>query len=316
VDGRVAREERGHWSNYVRGVVAVLLAEGHRGPGLDLTISGDVPRGAGLSSSAALEVAVAGALRVAWQIGIDDRSLAELARRAESDFVGVHCGIMDQYAAALSREGHALLIDCRTQEAEHIPLTLDEHDLVVVVVHSGVARSLDSSAYNQRRIECYEALRRLRDAMAPHRPASLRDVRPSDLEAHKTALPELLQRRARHVVTEIDRVASAIRALRAGKTEAFGSLMYDSHASLRDDFEVSCDELDLLVQLAQETPGVLGSRLTGAGFGGCTLSLVRRAALEDFETAVVRRYAKETGMSPSMMRCAPSDGLSVEVMTR
>jgi len=311
LDGCIGRDDVRSWSNYARGVVWVLREEGYDGPGLDLAISGDVPIGSGLSSSAALEVAVLGALREAWGLDLGDRRLALLAQRAENEFVGVRCGIMDQFAAALGVADHALLIDCRSLQYETVPLRLDDHSLALVVVDSGVPRRLEQSAYNRRREECAEALRWLREVIRERPLAALRDVSIADLEEHGGTLPPTLLRRVRHVATEMERVDAGVRALRAGDIEAFGRLMNESHASLRDDFEVSCPELDRLVTLAQNTSGVLGARLTGAGFGGCTVNLVRVEALETFDEQVVGRYHRETGLSASMYVCRPADGLRV-----
>jgi galactokinase len=305
---QIERDEQGPWSNYVRGVVSVLLAEGRSGPGLAVIVTGDVPIGAGLSSSAALEVALLGAVRAAWGLEFNGERLALLAQRAEHEFVGVQCGVMDQLASALSEPGHALLLDCRSLRYEHVSLPLAEHGVVLAVIDSGVTRRLETSAYNRRREECAEALRVLQRVM-PRPPNVLADVSGADLAEHGAALPPELLRRARHVVTETARVRHAVRALRSGDFEAFAALMNASHASLRDDFEVSCPELDRLVALAQAHAGTLGARLTGAGFGGCTVNLVRAEALAGLERDVVEPYARETGLRAGMYVCRPAGGL-------
>jgi galactokinase len=311
LDGCIERDEEHSWSNYLRGVVWALREEGWSGPGLDLVATGDVPIGSGLSSSAALEVAVLGALREAWGLDLDGRRLALLGQRAENEFVGVRCGVMDQFAAALGVAGHALLIDCRSLEYETVPLRLAERGLALIVVDCGVPRRLGQSDYNRRREECAEALRLLREAMAERPPAALRDVSMAELEEHGRGLPAPLRRRVRHVVTEMKRVEAGVGALRDGDLEAFGRLMNNSHASLRDDFEVSCPELDRLVNLGQSLSGVLGARLTGAGFGGCTVNLVREDVVEAFDDKVVGRYNHETGLSGKMHVCRAADGLRV-----
>ena len=305
------RDEERPWSNYLRGVLWALRDEGFLGPGLDMAVAGDVPIGAGLASSAALEVAALGALRSAWGLQLDGRRLALLGQRAENAFVGVQCGIMDQFAAALAVADHALLIDCRSLEYEAVPLGLTERGLALLVADSGVPRRLESSEYNRRRQECAEALRLLQAAMAERPPAALRDVSAADLAAHVAVLPPALQRRVRHVVTEMERVRASVDALRQGRIEEFGRLMHASHASLRDDFEVSCPELDRMTDLARAVPGVLGARLTGAGFGGCTVNLVREEALAAFQTHVVERYSRETGLSGRVYVCRATDGLCV-----
>ncbi len=291
------------WRNYVRGVAWALADSGFGLRGVDLAISGDVPRGAGLSSSAAIEVAVAGALAAARGLSAGERQLALLCQRAENAFVGVPCGIMDQFAAALGVAQHALLIDCRSLESEAIPFAVS-NDIAVVVVDSQVPRRLSETAYNQRRQDCAEAARLLGVA-------SLRDADAELLRVYRERLPEDLWRRARHVVRENQRVLDAVAALRGGGLEAFGALMYASHESLRDDFSVSTPELDLLVELARRTEGVLGSRLTGAGFGGSSVSLVRRQRLDEFHARVLEEYRKQTGLEGEMHVCSIVDGLRV-----
>ncbi len=294
----------GGWRNYVRGVAWALSGAGHSLRGLDLLIAGDVPIGAGLSSSAALEVALTAAFRAACGLSIDDRELALLAQRAENDFVGVQCGIMDQLAAVFGRRDHALLIDCRSLEVEPLPLPLEQLGMRLIIVDSAVRRTLSQSAYNQRRHECLRAA----DLLGV---AALRDVDESSLESRGKALPQHLFRRARHVVTEEARVLAAASALRCGDLDALGRLLFESHESLRDDFCVSCPELDLLVELAGRVDGVLGARLTGAGFGGCTLNLVREEAVDEFRRRVVGEYRRATGLRAETHLCRPSDGLKL-----
>jgi galactokinase len=294
-DGRA-----GGWRDYVRGVAWAFAEAGHPTAGADLAIGGDVPQGAGLSSSAAIEVAVAGALAATGRVELAGLQVARLARRAENEFVGVQCGIMDQFASALCRSGHALLVDCQSLEVKHIPLALEEQGVSIVIIDSKVPRRLADTAYNRRMEECGEAARAL----------SLESLR----EAGETAvevLPEPLRRRARHVVRENLRVTAAVAALGSRDVDRFGALMFESHASLRDDFEVSCRELDLLVELALSAEGVLGARLTGAGFGGCTVNLVRGEMLDGIRGAVVERYRDETGLPAEMHVCRAVDGLKV-----
>jgi galactokinase len=292
----------GHsWRNYVRGVCWALTQALGPLPGAHLLLTGDVPQGAGLSSSAALEVAVAGAMVAAAGGEISRKDLALLCQRAENEFVGVRCGIMDQMAAALGRKGNALLIDCRTLEAEPVPLP---HDITVAVVDSKVRRRLVSTAYNRRREECAEAARKLG---VP----SLRDLRPDALERARSAIPPVLYRRARHVVSENARVLGAVQAMRRDDAAALGLLLYESHESLRRDFEVSCPELDLLVALAQRLPAVLGARLTGAGFGGCTVNLLRPTGAGDFCSFISREYTKATGLEPAIYICEAEEGLTI-----
>jgi galactokinase len=311
LDGAIAREAERPWSNYLRGVVWALREEGCTGCGLDLAVAGDVPIDAGLSSSAALEVAALGALRAAWGLELDGRRLALLAQRAEHEFAGVQCGIMDQLSAVFGATDCALLIDCRSLACEPVPLPLAARGLCLAVVHSGVPRRLEASAYNRRREECAEALRLLQQALPQRALRALRDVTRADLDG--AALPAVLRKRVRHVVTELARVEESVRALGAGDLEAFGRLMAASHESLRGDFEVSCPELDRLAELARAVRGVLGARLTGAGFGGCTVNLLRSDALDAFRAQAVERYRHETGLAAELYLCRASDGLRVRV---
>jgi galactokinase len=307
----IGRREGDAWSNYVRGVAAVLRETGYDLGGLELAIEGDVPIGAGLSSSAALEVALLGAFRAACDLAIEARDAALLAQRAENEFVGVGCGIMDQMAAVLGRRDHALLIDCRSLETQSVPLNLTQHGLKIVVADTGVRRQLSDSAYNQRREECERAVELLGNVTPYQKPRSLRDITPEYLEAMGSGLPEALLRRARHVVRENERVLKSVEALRQGELEAFGGLLYSSHESLADDYEVSSAELDLMVELARAVEGVVGARMTGAGFGGCTVSLVREEALERFGREVVEKYRQRTALPAEMYVCEVIDGLRV-----
>ena len=299
-----------NWMDYPMGV----LRAGARGPdvesdGMYTTFSGDVPQGAGLSSSAAIEIATAGAFRDAFALPIKDSDLALLCQRAENEYVGVQCGIMDQFASALSKTGHALLIDCRTLAYKHVPLRLAEHGLAIVIANSAVMRELVTSAYNERRRECEDAVSRLRDLLGRPSLHSLRDVRGDEIEALDIQGDDVVLRRARHVVSEIDRVAEAVDALERDDFERLGELMGASHSSLRDDYEVSSEQLDLLVGLASAQDYVLGARLTGAGFGGCTVNLVRADRVDDFARDVIAPYRERTGFPAVTYVTEPCDGL-------
>jgi galactokinase len=280
-----------------------------RGGAFDGAFEGDVPQAAGLSSSAALELAAAGALRDAFDLAIKGSELALLCQRAENEYVGVQCGIMDQFASALSKAGHALLIDCRTLAYKHVPLRLGEHGLAIVIANSAVRRELVTSAYNERRRECEDAVSRLRDLLRRPTLHSLRDVRADEIAGVAIAPDDVVLRRARHVVSEIDRVAEAVDALERDDFSRLGALMAASHASLRDDYEVSSEQLDLLVGLASAQEYVLGARLTGAGFGGCTVNLVRAERVEDFARDVIAPYRERTGLPAVMYVTEPCDGL-------
>ncbi len=301
----IERSSTHPWSNYVRGVVKGLLARDLPIVGADLLIESDVPLGAGLSSSASLEVAVGYAMQLLNNVNLLGEELALLAQGAENSFVGMQCGIMDQFMAALGRAGHALLLDCRDLSYQLIPIP---PDVRVVVCDSGVRHTLVGSEYNERRAACHEAVRLLK-ARLP-KISALRDVSPEQLQANADLLPPAILPRARHVVTEIRRTLQAAEALEHGELAAFGALMDASHASLRDDYEVSVPEIDALVELAQALPGCYGSRITGGGFGGSTVSLVQVSAVEQFATQLAAGYKARVGREARVLICTPSEGVS------
>lgn len=293
-----------HWSNYVCGVAWSLRGAGCAVGGADVLISSEVPLGSGLSSSAALEVATALALLDVHHLELDRTALARACQRAENEYVGMRCGIMDQLAACFGRRGCALKIDCRTLEVE--PVSLDESRVRVVVANTLVKHALASSEYNVRRQECEEAVRRIRETRPEIR--ALRDVSWQEIEPLAADWPETLRRRARHVSTEIARVHRAVAALREGDFEELGRLIAASHASLDEDYQVTSPELNTMVALARELPGLHGARMTGGGFGGCTLNLVRASDAEAFATELARRYRQATGLRPDVYVCRASDG--------
>ncbi len=298
------------WVDYPGSIAWALTNGGFEVRGIDIAYAGDVPQGAGLSSSAAVEVAVAGAFRAAFGIALDDVALALLCQRAENEYVGVQCGIMDQFASALSRRDTALLLDCRTLAYRHVPLRLAEAGLAIVIANSAVKRELVTSAFNERRRECNEAVAILRHELARPALTSLRDVTSAQLAVVMDDGSTPLHR-ARHVVTEIERVAAAADALDRDDFARFGELMVESHLSLRNDYEVSSPQLDLLTGLATSQPYVLGARLTGAGFGGCTVNLVRADSIGAFARDVVAPYRERTGLSAVMYVTAPQEGLRI-----
>jgi galactokinase len=293
---RPGPKQRGSWLDYIEGVARALEASGLRLCGADLALGSDVPAGAGLSSSAALEVSVGLALTSIATHQIELARLALAGQQAEHDYVGIKCGIMDQFTAALGRAGQALLIDCRSFETSYIPL--DPSRARIVICDSHVKHRLASSEYNTRRAECERGVGILRLAL-PHIRA-LRDVAISEFHAREHQLPEPVRGRCRHVISENARTLAAAEALRAGELEEMGRLMFRSHESLRDDYEVSCAELDLLVEIAASVEGVLGARMTGGGFGGCTVNLVVHEALEDLQQVLAREYKKATNLAPTI----------------
>lgn len=296
VDGPIAHA--GGWRDYVRGV-AVMLQDQGLAQGADLAVSGDVPKGAGLSSSASLEVAVASTLARLGGLGINPTQIAQLAQRAENEFVGCSCGIMDQLVSARAQAGHALLIDCRSLECRPVPMP---EGLAVIVIHSRIERGLVDSAYNERRRQCEAAARH-------YGVPALRDLDEAALAAGREGLDPLTFRRARHVVSENARTLAAADALAAGDLPRLGKLMAQSHASMRDDFEITLPAIDRLVEIAADAIGSEGgARMTGGGFGGCIVALAPEAAVERVRTAVARHYRSPDGKEAAFMVCRPSQG--------
>jgi len=299
----IQKDGKNSWSNYIRGVSKYLEEDGHRLSGADLVFGGDVPREAGLSSSAAVEVGAAAFWKNLLHLEVDPVYLVKLSRKAENQFVGVPCGIMDQFISALGRKNHALFLDCRALSFRHVPL---RDDVKIVVCNSGVKRALAQSEYEVRLKQCRQAVAQIASTGLAGK--SLRDLTPEDLEAARSVFSGILFRRARHVVTENYRVLEAVNVLESGDLMRFGELMNASHESLRDDYEVSSRELDVLVELARKQPGVLGARMTGAGFGGCTVNLVRQEAAESFAEAVRRGYQNALGLKAEIYICKASQG--------
>jgi galactokinase len=304
VDRPIERDPVHTWSNYVRGVLWALAQAGVPLQGMDLAFGGDIPLGAGLSSSAALEVATAEVARALLGFDLKGPHLARLCQHAENDFVGMKCGIMDQFVSLMGRADHALFLDCRSLDHQLIPLDLGDH--VIAIIHSGVKHELVGSEYNTRREECTAGLAAMRRRFPAV--AALRDATLEQLEATAPELSPTLQRRCRHVITECARVLESTAALRRGDLARFGQLMNDSHDSLRDDYEVSCPEIDLLVSLARGVGAVRGARITGGGFGGCTVNLLRRGAVERLKREVLEPYEKQVGVTPHLFVTRAADG--------
>jgi galactokinase len=300
-------QKQNGWIDYVQGVAQQLQLSGLALRGFEGVIESDVPAASGLSSSAALEVGAAHAFLHAAELSMEPLVLAKLCQAAENQFVGVNCGIMDQAAVAACRADHALLLDCRSLETQHIPLALG--DKCVVVIDSSAPRELASSAYNERRAQCEAGLQVLQKFLPDAK--SLRDVSPQDLERHGANLDPVVFQRVRHVVSEIARTQEATRALGGGDLARFGQMMNESHDSLRDDYAVSSRELDTLVEACRAHPGVLGSRMTGAGFGGCTVTLMERAQADSLAREVPAKYLQETGREAKVYICHAEDGAHV-----
>ena len=290
------------WANYVKGVVAGCLDQGMTPGGFDALVDSTVPVGGGLSSSAALEVATATLIEAMAGRTLDPGAKALLCQRAEHDFAAMPCGIMDQSIAVRGKADHAMLLDCRSLEVRHVPLT--DPAVTVLIINSNVKHELTGSEYPQRRHQCEQAAQALGVR-------ALRDVTMPILAAAKATLDAVVYRRAHHVVAENRRTLDAADALAAGDWPAMGRLMYESHASMRHDFEISCPELDLLVELAGalgEGGGVFGSRMTGGGFGGCTVSLVDADLVDSIGQHIHRRYAEQTGIEPTVFATRPAAG--------
>lgn len=305
------------WTNYVRAVAWAMSAKGMLDlaqlGGVQLAVQGNVPRASGLSSSAAIEVASGLAFARMAGAEVERKKLALTCQYAENEFIGVKSGIMDQFISALGQEDSALLVDTRSLDYRSVPLGLKEIGYALVAVDSAVPRSLITSAYNHRRAECEEAMKILAPLLHLGGDAQLRDVSLDQLEANAPALPDTLYRRARHVVSEDARTLEAVNLMEDGlgngdNLARFGGLLYQSHRSLRDDYEVSSRELDMLVELASKVPGVAGARMTGAGFGGCTVNIVATERLGDFEQQVVEAYRQRSGLDGKMYVCNAVEG--------
>ena len=296
-------EPRGHWSDYVVSVAVMLERAGHRLRGAHLQIRGEVPLGSGLSSSAAIEVATACALTANAHLTIDRRELALLCQKAENEFVGARVGIMDQFVSLFGQAQRALMLDCRSLEFKLLPLP----DTVnLVICNTMVKHALASSAYNERRAQCEAGVEFLAQRLPNVK--ALRDVTMEELEEFGRDLPYVVYRRCRHVITENARVISAAEALVEHDLPRFGELMAESHRSLREDYEVSSRELDLMVELARNAEGIHGARMTGGGFGGCTVNLVDVDKVEQFKRTVAKEYELIMGLKPEIYICEASNG--------
>ncbi len=317
------------WSTYLKGVAHLLQEQvlqevGHTLKGMSAVITGNVPIGAGLSSSAALEVASSLAFLGVCGLEIDGTGinsndeialielqpteLAALCQRAENEFVGVNCGIMDPTISLLGKTDHALFLDCRSLEYKQVPLNLA--DMLLIICNTNVKRELASSEYNKRRAECEKGVEILQQWMPSI--TSLRDVTLEDFKKYEAELPQITQKRCRYVIEENTRVQTAVTALTTKDISTFGTLMNASHAGLRDAYEVSCDELNALTEIAQSIDGVLGARMTGAGFGGCTVNLVYENTVEEFRDKVMKEYPRRTGIEPDIYVCNVGDGARIK----
>ena len=300
---RISRSEV-QWENYILGVVNEIQKRGKSLEGFDCIIESDLPVGAGISSSAALESGMAFGLDELFVLGLSRQAIAELSRDAEHLYVGTKCGIMDQYASVLSKEGHLMLLDCRSLEATYIPADFKNHKLLLI--NTMVSHSLASSEYNTRRQECEEAVNLINQRFPEVK--SLRDVNLSRLEEFRNSLPEVLYKRAHYVISENDRVLKSVEAIRQEDIDKFGLLMYESHQGLRNYYEVSCVELDFLVDLSTEYNAVKGARMMGGGFGGCTINLIEEDAVEEFIKVASEAYQNQFNIKPEAIVVSPEQG--------
>jgi galactokinase len=300
-------DKKQKWSNYPRGVASFLQKSEYSLSGLDAVITGNVPLDAGLSSSAAMEVAMAMTFEKISGLTIEPAEMAILCQKAENKFVGVNCGIMDQFISRMGKKDHALLLDCRSLEYALIPLNLE--NIKIVVCDTGKKRGLVDSEYNKRRAECEQGVKILEKFLPGI--SALRDVEFSDLIKYSGHIPEITEKRCRYVIKENIRVLECVTAIEEFDLLKFGELMNESHIGLRDEYEVSCPELDAMVEIAWEIDGVVGSRMTGAGFGGCTVSVVVDDSLQELIDKVNEEYPKRTGLQPEIYICTAEDGAGV-----
>ena len=296
------------WTNYPKGVMWAFEERGYKLPnGLDILLYGNIPNGSGLSSSASLEVLTGVILKDMFGFDVSMTDIALIGQFSENNFNGCNCGIMDQFASAMGKKDNAIFLDTNTLQYEYAPVVLE--DAKIVIINSKVKHSLVDSAYNDRRNECETALKELQEVVAVQ---TLGDLTEEAFEKHKDAIKsEIRQKRARHAVYENQRTIRAVEALKENRIEEFGKLMNESHRSLRDDYEVSCKEIDILVDLAWETEGVIGSRITGGGFGGCTVSIVKNDAVDGFIKNIGEQYLAKVGHEAEFYVVDIGDGARV-----
>ncbi len=301
----ISKNENGEWVNYPLGVIAEFIDRGINIPGLELLYYGDIPNGAGLSSSASIEMVTAYALNEICSAGLSVTEMAKLCQHAENSFVGMNCGIMDQFAVGMGRKDMAILLDCDTLDYEAVPLDLKDYQLVIS--NTNKRRGLTDSKYNERRSQCEEAVRLLNNKVNIRH---LSDLGIDDIYLLDELIPdEVIRKRARHVITENNRVLKAVEVLKRGNIKHFGLLMNESHDSLKNDYEVTGDELDALVYEARKIDGTMGSRMTGAGFGGCSVSIVKKGKTDEFIRQLGSAYTSITGLTATFYLPGIDDGV-------
>jgi galactokinase len=303
-------KKEGKWTDYVQGVINELFKAGESVRGFNAVLYGNIPLASGLSSSAAIEVATAFFLANLNDIEMSPEEIAKLCQRAENRFVGMNCGIMDQFISRLGQEGYALYLDCRDLHYQLVPFDVEGY--VVAICNSKVKRQLVDSAYNERRAQCEEGVRLLQRKLGNI--TALRDVSAEQLDKNKSLFPPIVYQRCKHVITENERVTKAVSVLQRGDISSFGDLLNQSHESLRNDYEVTCAELDHLVTIARQVNGTVGSRMTGAGFGGCTVNIIKESALENFKATIFEEYKKRTAITAEIYVSKAEDGARVELI--
>ena len=291
------------WANYPKGVISMLKEKGIELCGMNILVRGNIPIGVGLSSSAAIEVAAALIFKEVSEFSLSPVDMAKLCQRAENEFVGMRCGLMDQFICCLGKKGNALFLDCMSEKYDFVPIP---SNINIVICNTGVSRELAGSEYNKRREECEEAVAVFRKVMPEIE--NLRQVTSADFERLKSSLSPTVRKRCEHILSENERVLAAVQALKKGELSKLGQLMEESHASLRDKYEVSCPELDIMVEVACSINGCIGSRMTGGGFGGCTVNLVETEAVSEFKEKVSKEYHERTAIEPEIYVSEPSDG--------
>jgi galactokinase len=302
--GNLIQSDKG-WPNYLMGVVDQLVKAGHNIPGFDAVVTSDIPIGAGLSSSAALEAGLATGLNEIYNLNISKLDLVKLSQKAENEFVGVNCGIMDQFASVFGKSEHVFRLDCRSLDFEYFPLKLNGNG--IILVDTKVKHSLGTSEYNTRRQECELGVKLV--AKGNDQVKSLRDVSRDMLESGRKKIDPIVYKRCDYVVGEIDRVQKACEDLVAGRIEDFGEKMYETHEGLSKDYEVSCEELDFLVDITKNDPDILGSRMMGGGFGGCTINIIREASIPSFKKNASNAFHKRFGHAPLFYDVKVDDGV-------
>jgi len=293
------------WFNYPLGAIDYIIKQGHSISGLDMLFWGNLPIGAGLSSSASIEVLMAQSLNQLFGLNIPQLEIATLSKKVENEFIGVNCGIMDQFAVTFGKRNQAILLNCDTLEYELLPFNIG--DYVLAIVNTNKSRTLSDSKYNERFAECGAALKALKKEIDAN---NLCDIDITTFESHKQLIDDpVLQKRALHVISENSRVGKAAKALKTGKLEAFGQLMYESHQSLKELYEVSGVELDTIVEFCEDYSGCIGARMTGAGFGGCAIALVKKETLNDFTGKLTEFYKNKIGYEPAVFAADVGDGV-------